>query len=343
MSSNTNETQSPPESPTPPRRGRSFTFIELLVIIAIIVACCGLALPGGTFFIEVPITLALGWIKYLSRVVPNAKPDPWVIGTALVCLLGVIIGAHLLCRWLSGVGSQWPMKRTLQFVGLVVLLFVAGIAMVGMTHQTAWLTRSPEPLVSGPDARPRAYSANNLKQIGLAAHNYHDNTKPPALPRSTFDATGRPLHSWQTALLPYIEQDALYRQIDLTKPWTDPANANAMRTMVKVYLHPAFSDFKGNDFVGISHYAGNVQIVLSDKPLTLPNSFPQGTSNVILAGEVSSNFQAWGDPFNARDPRLGAKTFSGPNGRPAQFVMLDGSVRTFDAAELAGLAGKVPE
>ena len=57
----------------------------------------------------------------------------------------------------------------------------------------------------------------------------------------------------------------------------------------------------------------------------------------------SSLAQAWGDPFNARDPRHGEKTFSGPGGRPAQFVMIDASVRTFNAAELAELVGKVPE
>ncbi len=69
--------------------------------------------------------------------------------------------------------------------------------------------------------------------------------------------------------------------------------------------------------------------------------FPAGTSNTIFAWEVPSGFRAWGDPLNARDPR-GTKSFIGPN-RPARFALLDGSVRMFDAKELAELVGKVPQ
>jgi hypothetical protein len=46
-----------------------------------------------------------------------------------------------------------------------------------------------------------------------------------------------------------------------------------------------------------------------------------------------------GAPLTARDPRNGSR---GPNGRPAQFVLLNGTVYTFDAQELAELS-KAPE
>ena len=49
---------------------------------------------------------------------------------------------------------------------------------------------------------------------------------PPAY---TVDADGRPLHSWRTLILPYLEQEPLYQTIDLSKPWNDPANAKARR------------------------------------------------------------------------------------------------------------------
>lgn len=321
---------------------RGFTTRELLVVLAIMAVLTGLLMP---WVLEIPLTLAFGWAKYLWRVVPKLKPDPWTVGTAIVCLLGVLVGSHYFLRWLTGRESQWTRGRTLWCVGLIVLMFAAGIAVVGVIHQTSWLVRSPEPLAERRfGSSPRTLSANNLKQIGIAAHNHLDNTKPPELPRSTFTATGQPLHAWQTALLPYIEQDNLYKQIDLTKPWTHPANAQPMGADVKIYLNPAFSEYKVNDF-GASHYAGNIAVVLGD-PKTL-QSFPAGTSNTILAGEVSSNFRAWGDPLNARDPRLGGsghpQGFGGPRGKPAQFVMLDGSVRTFDSKELAELLAKPPE
>ena len=92
-------------------------------------------------------------------------------------------------------------------------------------------TRSARP------AARRSQCANNLKQIALALHNYEQAHKalPPAY---TVDAEGRPLHSWRTLILPYMEQEPLYRTIDLSKPWDDPANAKALETVVPVYRCP---------------------------------------------------------------------------------------------------------
>lgn len=73
---------------------------------------------------------------------------------------------------------------------------------------------------------PRLECKNNLKLLGLALHNYHDEHGhfPPAF---TVDDNGRRLHSWRTLLLPFIEENELYEKIDLTKPWSHPANALA--------------------------------------------------------------------------------------------------------------------
>jgi hypothetical protein len=268
-------------------------------------------------------------------------------------LLGVLGGGHAFLRWLYAATGQeteprrWPWKWTIKLVGLVVLLFVAGVAVTGVAHQTGWLIRSPEPLTQGNrDAHPRTISASNLKQMTLAAHTIHDEPAVNRLPRSTFDATGRPFHSWQTDLLPYIEQGSLHNRIDHTKPWTHANNSGPMTTQVGTFLHPNQSERDVNGFA-VSHYAGNVHVVLTDTPKKL-SDFPTGTSNTIFAGEVDSGFRAWGDPMNVRDPRSGAEGlpdgFGGPRGKPAQFAMLDGSVRTFDPKALADLAaGKVPE
>lgn len=69
----------------------------------------------------------------------------------------------------------------------------------------------------------RMSCSNNLKNIALALHTYHDtyHNLPPAY---TVDSAGRRLHSWRTLLLPYLEQQALYDRIDLSKPWDDPLN-----------------------------------------------------------------------------------------------------------------------
>ena len=79
--------------------------------------------------------------------------------------------------------------------------------------------------------------ANNLKQIGLALRNYEQvyDVLPPAY---TLDAQGRPLHSWRTLILPFLEQQSLYQSIDLSKPWNDPTNAQALATEVFIFRCP---------------------------------------------------------------------------------------------------------
>ena len=57
----------------------------------------------------------------------------------------------------------------------------------------------------------------------------------------TTDATGRPLHSWRTLILPYLDQRSLYNAIDLSKPWDDPANADALSKIPSVYRCPSFA------------------------------------------------------------------------------------------------------
>ena len=63
------------------------------------------------------------------------------------------------------------------------------------------------------EAANRMKCSNNLKQLGLACHNYHDTLGrvPPAYEASTG-------LSWHVLLLPFIEQDNLYRQFDRTNP-----------------------------------------------------------------------------------------------------------------------------
>ena len=94
---------------------------------------------------------------------------------------------------------------------------------------------------SGP-AVSRSWCTKNLKQIAQALHQYEQayGTLPPAY---TVDAQGRPLHSWRTLILPYLDGSPLhentYKTIDLAKPWDDPANAKARETRLSIFRCPA--------------------------------------------------------------------------------------------------------
>ncbi|TWT59424.1 DUF1559 family PulG-like putative transporter [Rubinisphaera italica] len=92
---------------------------------------------------------------------------------------------------------------------------------------------------AGPAAR-RSQCVNNLRNIGIALYNYADTygTLPPAY---TVDAQGHRLHSWRTLLLPFLNNVALYRQIDLNQPWDSPANLKAFNTTPDIYRCPESS------------------------------------------------------------------------------------------------------
>src|SRR5262245_15301595 len=63
------------------------------------------------------------------------------------------------------------------------------------------------------EAAARAQCANNLKQMALACHNYHDTSND--LPPSRLDHRGGV--TWAVLLLPYLEQDNFFRQWDITR------------------------------------------------------------------------------------------------------------------------------
>jgi hypothetical protein len=81
-------------------------------------------------------------------------------------------------------------------------------------------------------------SVNNLKQIMLAVHSVHDVYKflPPAA--ICDKQTGKPLLSWRVAILPYVEQGALYKQFKLDEPWDSPHNKKLLEPMPAVYEAP---------------------------------------------------------------------------------------------------------
>jgi prepilin-type N-terminal cleavage/methylation domain-containing protein/prepilin-type processing-associated H-X9-DG protein len=105
------------------------------------------------------------------------------------------------------------------------------------------------------EAASRIQCTNNLKQVGIALHNYHGEREsfPPGfvstladpawvMPPGNCNAEAPdqgPGWSFFAALLPYIEQDNLYRSIRLDLPILDPLNAAARRTLVKTYVCPS--------------------------------------------------------------------------------------------------------
>jgi prepilin-type N-terminal cleavage/methylation domain-containing protein len=157
------------------------------------------------------------------------------------------------------------------------------------------------------EAAARTKCTNNLKQLGLALHSYHDavghfpssgqNTYPSAnLPYIQFNIQGGSAGSWPLQILPYIEQMALYNSGPLTGN-----NADYTNTIVPTFFCPSrrVPGRLQNGYAPIDYY-GNAQGASSDwntpngvfratfnsinPPVTMMN-ITDGTSNCIGIGE----------------------------------------------------------
>jgi prepilin-type N-terminal cleavage/methylation domain-containing protein/prepilin-type processing-associated H-X9-DG protein len=161
------------------------------------------------------------------------------------------------------------------------------------------------------DAAARTQCQNNLKQLGLAAQNYHDANQvfPPGYlttqPYSDGATDTAPGWGWGAYLLPFLEQDNLFRQLNLALP---VASSPAITSRVGVFVCPAdlappgafaVPDDFGNPVATAapSSYAGCIggdesdttgpdgQGVLYRNSRTRLTDITDGTSSTILAGE----------------------------------------------------------
>jgi len=198
------------------------------------------------------------------------------------------------------------------------------------------------------EAARRMQCMNNIKQIVLALHNYHD-AQGALPPLYTVDANGKPLHSWRVLLLPYLEQTALYQQIRLNEPWDSPHNSQFHNFVVPTYLCPSSPQRGGTSYVAI---AGEVFVPAKEAGRATGIGFQHitdGTSNTLAIVEVRDTFN-WMAPMGNitldelvqdfhRGGRVGSNHTGGMN-----VGLCDGSVRfiteTIDRTILRALGTK---
>lgn len=182
------------------------------------------------------------------------------------------------------------------------------------------------------EAAGRAQSQNNLKQLGLAVHSYHD--AMGTMPANTYSKDEKPkaLLSWRVHLLPYIEQDALYREFKLDESWDSDANKKLIAKMPKTFAHPKAKAAEA----GMTHYRSFAPAKKGETKCIFP-AFPgekwsitgitDGLSNTIMIAEAADPV-VWTKPDalvvaeDGKLPRLGGVFPGGFN-----VLFGDGSVR----------------
>jgi hypothetical protein len=189
-------------------------------------------------------------------------------------------------------------------------------------------------------AAARAHEKNNLMQIGIALHNVHDVYGAFPQPAAYRDRNGNPGLSWRVAILPFIEQDPLFKQFKLDEPWDSPHNKALIPLMPKTYLRPG----KEPTADGITHYlavTGNSSAFDINHPNVLRRGknvgpafaagmtvadITDGTSNTILVVTAAQGVP-WTKPddFDMNAGPIASRLnteFAGTN-----VLMADGSIR----------------
>lgn len=190
------------------------------------------------------------------------------------------------------------------------------------------------------EAARRTQCQNNLKQIGLALHNYLDTHQvfPPAYLGSPVSAgsafgvnypddnrNGVSGLGWGAMVLPFLEQSALYGQFDPTIPIWAPQQAAALKTKVAVFLCPSAAG--GSDGFALRQYMSGSNEQPGNPQPYVPGIFLAHSHYVTMAGTQGP----WGRPtayssdFSVPEPVpfAGAATIDGVFYRNSRMRMAD--------------------
>lgn len=141
------------------------------------------------------------------------------------------------------------------------------------------------------DAAQRSQSMNNLRQIALAMHNYHD-THGHFPPAAVVGPDGKTLHSWRVELLPFLEAQPLYESYKQDEPWDSEHNKQVLAKMPSVFRDP----HDGEDSTDSSYYVLTGKATVFAKPTgTRFQDITDGTSNTILTVEAKRSIP-WTKP-----------------------------------------------
>lgn len=179
---------------------------------------------------------------------------------------------------------------------IVELLVVLGIVAILLGLMLPALQQAQQ------DAR-MAGCKNNLKQIAIGLHNYHDtyNCFPPGFVSKESHAGSGRRYGWQASLSPFLDQAPLFNQLNFSAPPADPRHTALAKSVIPVLRcpadrTPATNPLRGD--LGTSNYPGN------NGPTSFPRWAPLGGSD-FWPGTVESPMRT--DGLFARNTRVGLR------------------------------------
>src|SRR5262245_9449706 len=222
-------------------------------------------------------------------------------------------------------------RRGFTLIELLVVIAIIGV-LIGLLLPAVQKVR---------EAAARAQCQNNLKQLGLALHHYHDahGVFPPAYVGDPFasgsafgvsypddNGNGPSGFAWGALLLPYVEQDNLYKSFNFNLPCWAPQNAAAARTKVGVFLCPSATG--GSDGFAVERFTAGTAAAPRD-PVPFSPTITFAHSHYVTNAGIH---QPWGRaPAYSKDftipepiPATGkTATIDGPFFRNARLRVAD--------------------
>jgi hypothetical protein len=213
------------------------------------------------------------------------------------------------------------------------------IALVVLAGLFALPTRAAdEPVFPKTTAANRKESQNNLKEIGIGMHYFHDAKK--AFPdTAAFTKDKKPLLSWRVAILPYLgkKEAALYKEFKLDEPWDSPHNKKLLTKMPKVYAPTVVGKPAREGHTYYQVFAGERTPFNPRFGWTAPggtlttyariSSIKDGSANTAMVVEAATPVP-WTKPEDiAYDPKKPLPKLGGLFKEGFNVVLFDGSVR----------------
>jgi prepilin-type processing-associated H-X9-DG protein len=216
-------------------------------------------------------TLFLVFFNVAATLALFAPWGEWIL--AALNIVAILISAFLLNR-LKKLGEA-----------IIYVLFLIFICVICPVLFNAF-SDPPEPF-------RRAACTNNLKQIGLALHNYHDAYKhfPPL---NTNDKDGKPLFSWRAEILPMMEYGNYYDALKKEEPWNGPNNIKIASQIIPEYICPSDVNTK-NPFTNYVAVIGPGTAWRADGPVKI-SDLPDNISHTVLALEIVNSDIYWAEP-----------------------------------------------
>ena len=229
--------------------------------------------------------------------------------------------------------SQYPMPQapynalmrqksnTLKIV-LIVGAVVLGILVIGCGLLAALLLPA---IAAARQAAQRQMASNNLKQIGLAFHNYESAYRAlPAL--HGINHENKPTGNWRVVISPFVGRSDVFSRFNFHKPWDAPENQAVASTMPDLFRSPLADSEQPPNSTNVFTIQDPNSVMPAGARYRKFADVTDGLSNAIVAIELPNHSVPWTQPTDLTIAEAIQLIRANKQPETILALMLDGSI-----------------